>query len=62
MSFITAIFREPHSHKDWLVELLRVLQVHFHHHSILVFSEEGYSDPFIQHAELRKYTLDYLSL
>lgn len=54
MSFITAIFREPHSHKDWLVELLLVLQVHFHHHSILVFSEEGYSDPFIQHAELRK--------
>ena len=43
ISFIRAIFMGPHFHKDWHVELLRVLQVHFHH--VFFFSKEGDSDP-----------------
>ena len=52
MSFIRVIFRGPFLHKDWPVELLRVLQFRFHHSFYLFFtSEEGDSDPFTRHAE-----------
>ena len=58
MSCIRFIFRGPHLYKDWLVELSRALRVSFYY-NISFFPEEGDSDSFIQHAELRKGSIDY---
>ena len=38
MSFIRVRFRGPFLHKDWPIELLRALQIRFHHSFYLFFS------------------------
>ena len=57
-SFIRFIFRGPHLYKDWLGELLRVLQVHFHHNFFLL-QRRRFGSIYTACGRLREERIDY---
>ena len=60
-SFIRSIFRGPHLYKDGLVELLRVLQVRFHHNFCLLQGRR-FGSIYTACGRLRKESIDYCHL